>query len=354
MGNAAENQHAVIGARQSLDDEFRTPRNEWFFKGGLLGLFMHYGISTVNGEGDLSWGMVDATPWDADEGGNFTITPREYYNLAREFNPVHFDPDNWLRAAKDAGFTYAVFTTRHHDGFSMWPSDVSELSTKNFMHGRDLVGEYIEACRKNGIKAGLYYSPPDWYLERYYRSFFWKSFEPDKYPGFKPGGLDHEELDELLPIPAALQDDILRYVDAQLRELLTRYGKIDILWFDGAAQDLKRVLTPQEIFELQPDIVMNDRMYGKGYNSQYECSMPKEKPPTFFEHCDIWMENCGWAHMKRCTGYRSAQWAYDKYKKISEWGGNTLLNVGPTADGTLPDVYYQRMSELKALLAEGK
>ena len=346
----ARDQHRVLGISDSLGEELRSPGNAWFFEGGLLGLFIHFGISTVRGEGDLFWGMIDATPSDALSGGNYTITPREYWEQAKSFNPEKYDPDNWLRAAKEAGFTYAVFTTRHHDGFSMWPSDYGSLNTKNFMKGRDLVREYVDACRRNGLRVGLYYSPPDWYVERYCRSFYWTSWEPDKYPDAKPGGLDHEEIDEVPAMPPALLADYRRYISDQIRELLTKYGKIDVLWFDGGLPDLDGMIPMEEIISLQPDIAVNDRIYGRGYHSGYECSLPEEKPPQFFEHCDIWMENCGWAHMNRCTGYRSAEWLYEKYKKVRDWGGNVLIDVGPRADGTLPEIYYRRMAEFKELL----
>jgi alpha-L-fucosidase len=350
--NGASDQHEIIGVPKSLGKDLqRPPATDWFYKGGLLGLFIHYGISTVRAEGDISWGMMDRTPWD--EPNNYTITPREYWEQARSFNPVKFDPDNWMRAIKDAGFAYAVLTTRHHDGFSLWPSDYGYFNTKNYMGGRDLVGEYIEACRKHGIRVGLYYSPPDWFLERYYMSFLYGSKDPVHYPGRRPAGLDLEPLDEVPVMPPALRADIDAYVNNQIRELLTRYGKIDILWGDGYLPDKSKCISVEEIFSLQPEIIINDRMHGIGYCSQFECVLPEKKPEGFFEHCDIWMENCGWAYMNRCTGYRSAQWVYDSYKVCKNWGGNMLINVGPRSDGTLPDIFYQRVKELKALLEPG-
>jgi alpha-L-fucosidase len=350
--NSAANQHGFIGVSKNLGKDLqRPPVTDWFYKGGLLGLFIHYGISTVRGEGDISWGMIDRTPWD--EPNNYTITPRAYWEQARSFNPRNFDPYNWMRAIKDAGFTYAVFTTRHHDGFSLWPSDYGYLNTKNYMGGRDLVGEYVAACRENGIRVGLYYSPPDWFMERYYKSFMWGSDDPVHYPDRRPAGLDHEPLDEVPAIPPALRADINAYVNNQIRELLTRYGKIDIIWFDGGLPDKSQNIPIEEILSLQPEILINDRMHGVGYNSQFECHLPEKKPEGFFEHCHIWMENCGWAYMNRCTGYRSAQWVYDSYKVCKNWGGNMLINVGPRADGTLPDIFYQRVKELKVLLQGG-
>jgi alpha-L-fucosidase len=349
----AKQQHEVIGIKKAEERNHFVrnphPDAQWFFESGNLGLFIHYGISTVSGEGDLSWGMIDRTPWDEAVGGNFTITPRKYWDLARKFNPTHFQPLDWMKAIAEAGFTYAVFTTRHHDGFAMWPSDYGALNTKNYMGGRDLVGEYVEACRKYGIKVGLYYSPPDWYVHRYYMSFLYGS---GKMPGREHSGLDHEPIGELPPVPPALEADYIEYCNNQVRELFTRYGKIDLLWFDGSVSDLSKAITIDEIRSYQPGIVVNDRLHGIGdYCSQYECRLPDERPKEeIWEHCHIWPENCGWAHMNRSSGYRSAKWVFDSYQTVKNWGGNMLINVGPRADGTLPEVFYTRIKELKELL----
>jgi alpha-L-fucosidase len=103
--------------------------------------------------------MMADTPWDK---GAFKLTPEAYFQLAERFQPYHYDPFLWLRAAKQAGFRYAVMTTKHHEGFALWPNAYGEFNTKQFMAGRDLVKTYVEACRQNRLKVGLYYSPPDW------------------------------------------------------------------------------------------------------------------------------------------------------------------------------------------------
>ena len=155
-------QHEIIGNTSVEGMTFsRTthPGAAWFYQPVQLGLFIHYGISVVHGDADISWSMMDDPVRRAK--GNGVLTPREYWAMAEQFNPQNYEPKKWLQAAKDAGFTYAVFTTRHHDGFSMWPSEVSDFSTKNYMNGRDLVKEYVDACREVGLKVGLYFSPPD-------------------------------------------------------------------------------------------------------------------------------------------------------------------------------------------------
>ena len=158
----AAEQHDIIGYKSSEKEFTRTDDAgaKWFFEKTNLGLFIHLGISAAGDDIDISWGMMDNP--DRRAKGNGILTPREYWALAEKFDPKHFEPKKWLSAAKDAGFTYAVFTAKHHDGFAMWPSDVGDFSTKSYMGGRDLVGEYVTACRAAGLQVGLYYSPPDW------------------------------------------------------------------------------------------------------------------------------------------------------------------------------------------------
>ncbi len=121
--------------------------------------------------------------------------------------------------------------TRHHDGYALWPTKYGDFNTRTKLAGRDLVGEYVRACRKVGMKVGLYYSPPDWYFNRYYMSFAYGSKGTPESPHL---GLKHE-LVRLPDEPAGFNDQYVAYVNGQITELMTRYGKIDLLWFDGGA-----------------------------------------------------------------------------------------------------------------------
>ena len=168
----AADQHDVIGVaatRQDASGPVVTP-DHWFPQAGL-GLFVHWGLASIPGNLDLSWGMMKNTPWDASVQNRNKLTPAAYFALAKQFNPTNYHPDRWLKAAKDAGFGYAVLTTRHHDGFALWPSKHGDFNTRTYLGGRDLVREYVDACRRQGLKVGFYYSPPDWYFDRQYRSF---------------------------------------------------------------------------------------------------------------------------------------------------------------------------------------
>ena len=132
--NTVAEQHAIIGNESGKGIAFKRtshPGAAWFFEPVQLGLFIHYGISTVHGDLDISWGMMENP--ERRRKGNGITTPREYWALAEKFSAENYCPEEWLRAAKDAGFTYAVLTTKHHDGYCLWPTDAGDFSTKTYM-----------------------------------------------------------------------------------------------------------------------------------------------------------------------------------------------------------------------------
>src|SRR3954453_3030206 len=170
LNNETKLEHQGIGVVEVSDEAFvkhtEHPDAQWFPEAGL-GLFIHWGLASVKAI-NISWPMMEGR-------GNPAITPNEYWKQVESFDPRKYDPNKWLKAAKAAGFTYAVFTTPHHEGFAMWPSAFGGFDTRNHMGGRDLVKPYVEACRKNGLKVGFYYSPPDWYFDKDYVNFGRKS-----------------------------------------------------------------------------------------------------------------------------------------------------------------------------------
>ncbi len=170
----------------------QSPENMQWFRDAKFGMFIHWGLYALLGRGE--WVMF-----------NERLSTSEYAQLAQRFDVPRYDPRAWARTAKAAGMKYMVLTTRHHDGFSLFDSRASSFNAVNSAARRDLVAEYVEACRGEGLKVGFYYSPMDW---RYPGYFF-----PEMY------------LDSAL----AMRDQC----HAQLEELMTGYGKIDMLWFDG-------------------------------------------------------------------------------------------------------------------------
>ncbi|MBN2307481.1 MAG: alpha-L-fucosidase [Candidatus Hydrogenedentes bacterium] len=316
------------------------PGAAWYPKAGL-GLFMHWGIHSVAGV-QPSWAMIKDYP----AGGEADMHPPErYYALANEFDPQAYDPDKWMAAAKAAGFTYAVLTTKHHDGYALWPTAYGDMSTRQYLDGRDLLEPYVAACRKHGLKVGFYFSPRDWHYPRYPLS------DVD---------FDYNKRGQHPPIADAAAnqrrfDAFYAYTVGQLEELLTRYGPIDVLWFDGmgwhGVSDIHTDQTLAWIRGLQPHIVMNNRWGGKGDFTTPEWNFPEGRPVGWWENCVAW--NGHWGY-NPARPFQTAAWALDRLVRARAWGGNFLLNVGPAPDGTMPAGFYERCEELAAWMAHSR
>lgn len=289
---------------------------EW--RDAKFGLFIHWGPVSLAGT-EIGWsrGGERRGYW-----GEGTEVPQERYdNLYKQFNPVDYDPDEWVRIAKAAGMKYIVLTTRHHDGFSLWDTKANDykITSEESPCGKDIVGPLAEAARKAGLKFGVYYSQPDWK-------------NPDAFTE------NHQRY--------------LDYLKLQLRELLTNYGRIDIVWFDGlgkSAEDYNAVEINGMIRELQPGILINDR---NGLPEDF--STPEQRVGNM-EVNRPW-ESC----ITICQ-----QWAWkpgDKMKSLGEClrmlvttvtgDGNLLLNIGPMPGGAIEPRQVERLREIGAWLNE--
>ncbi len=190
-----------------------APGAQWF-PSASLGLFLHWGIHSMIGA-QPSWNMIKDYKW----GGEYH-SRQDYYDQANHFAPGNYF-EKYLSAAREAGFKYAVLTTRHHDGYALWPSRYG-IGVKQYMGGRDLVREYVDACHKTGMRVGFYFSPQDWH-----------------YPGYRPDTeWDVATWGKRGPVQDSVQnrkdfEKFFAYVIAQLEELLTNYGRVDVLWLDG-------------------------------------------------------------------------------------------------------------------------
>jgi len=284
-------------------------RMKWFVN-ARFGMFIHWGAYSVPARGE--WFMYYEK-----------IPPKEYVRYAEMFKPKKYDPYKWAMLARQAGMKYMVLTARHHDGFSLFESSVSDFTSVKLGPKRDLVAEYVKAVRKAGLKVGLYYSPPDWRLAPHNRG-------PYKDPkGFKKM--------------------VVEYVQPQIRELLTNYGKIDLLWFDQAPPIQTRPYkgykipnpgpwrskeTVAMVRKLQPHIIINDR---SGLPGDYATSEITFKPPTpyrYFEHC--LPINDHWGHHKNSTWWKSARQLLRLFGASVSAGGNFIVNVDPDPDGVIP------------------
>ncbi len=318
---------------------------QWF-SDASLGLFLHWGIHSVAGA-QPSWDMIANYKY-----GGKVAPPDKYYALAEQFSPREYNPSRWLEAAKKAGFNYVVLTTKHHDGYALWPSKYG-IGTKQYMAGRDLLQTYVDACRANGMKVGFYFSPRDWH-----------------YPGFmKPHQFEARTFDSIPVItdPVANQkayEAFLAFTLRQLKELLTDYGKIDILWFDGMGFPGANEMYTKQIYawirSLQPDILINDRWsrivnphnpndiglrFGD-FLTPFECQLPTYVPSNLWEHCDIWTKGGGgWGYDKTGT-FRSYEWFFRHLVACRSLGGNFLPNVGPSGEGEMHPNYYVNMEAI--------
>ncbi len=313
---AADSQAAALeqSTRKPVSSN-QHPDAQWFPDAGL-GLFIHWGIASVGATGDLSWGMIANKPWK-----DQTVTPNTYYGWARRWKPDKVDYDTQLAQAKAAGFTYAVMVTKHHDGFTLWPSKPGEIGTTQFLGGRDFVQEFADACRKHGLKVGLYYSPPDWWFDREFKNFAMRGPALD---------MDHQPV-TLPQKPADHDAKRIALVAGQVTELLSNYGKIDLIWFDGGKGEFPNT----EVRRLQPGIVINRRNGDAGDYGDSEGELPDKRFKGWFETCETCWPAGKWAYTEE-HGWDTAPEVIEKLVRLRAWGGNLLANVGPKGDGSIP------------------
>jgi len=359
-----EAEHELVG-NTKLDpraleaSRTRHPDAQWFPDAGL-GLFLHWDIGSVRPIG-ISLSMIpgrkmvgkDISPAEFErivrerdfnlDGKPFPITPNEYWALAKDFNPQNYHPKEWLKKAKEAGFSYVVFTTKHCNGFAMWPSAYGNFDTKNYMNGRDLVKDFVEGCREAGLKVGLYYSPPDFHYDQNFRNFLFRP-NPD-WPALGPD-LRVRPLSHTPGEVAVYRKGYEELVRGQVEELLTNYGKIDLIWFDGKAPvpDGSKHITLERIRELQPGIVVNTRMHGKGDYITPERALPD----TLKLQADQWGEFCTpwsyWSYIRK--PFRPLNEILTELARSRNAGVNYLLGFGPMANGELESAAYENMVKL--------
>lgn len=344
------------------------PDAQWFPE-AAFGLFLHFDPASVKGI-NIGWSDIPGrkiaahkekfTPEEVQrivresdynlDGKPWPVTPNQYWALAKEFNPTKYDPDNWLKAAKAAGFEYAVLTTKHHNGFALWPSKFGGFNTANYMGGRDLVKEYVEACRRNGMKVGLYFSGPDWHFDRDWNNFLYHGSEHPEIPALdadlKPRTIVHTAAET-----AAHQKAYAEMVRGQVEELLTSYGKIDVLWFDGkpSIPNADQVISVERIRELQPGIVINPRLHGHGDYITYERTLATAKKATeWAEFCNTWTNN--WSYVPQ--PYRANGYVLGQLAQSRALGVNYLLGIGPMPSGELEPAAYANMAVVAKWMAE--
>jgi alpha-L-fucosidase len=314
----------------------RDQRMAWF-RDSRFGLFIHWGVYSVPaGEWD---GKTNYGEWFLEE----TKMPvSQYEKFAGQFNPVKFDAKEWVRLAKQAGMKYIVITSKHHDGFGMFRSDQTDWCIKSTPFQRDPLKELADACHAAGIKLCFYHSIMDWH-------------HPD-------WGTRRPWNDKATGTPD--MDRYTAYMKSQLKELLTRYGPIGILWFDGEWEapwtHERGVDLYNYVRSLQPNIIINNRVgkarsgmegMDKGAERVGDYGTPEQEiPATGFGPGVDW-ESCmtmnnHWGYNKNDQNWKSSTTLIRNLIDCASKGGNYLLNIGPTSEGVFPDASIQRLAEI--------
>ena len=298
-------------------------------------MFVHWGHSSQQGI-ELSWplvGAVFALPLCS------TVPVEQYHASAATFDPRAYDPRAWAKMAKRAGMRYAVITTKHHDGYAMFDTKYSDYSVMHSPYGRDIVREFVDAMRDEGIRIGFYFSLIDWHHPDY--PAFTQADQPYKFPIGKP--VDPERWP--------------RFIDSmfgQMRELLTNYGKIDLVWFDGGWERSADQWRVQELrtmmLELQPELLINDRLPGAGDFDTPEQFIPAQPPARPWEACMTINES--WGYNTADTHFKSPRRLIHSLCEIAGRGGNLLLNVSPMGDGRLQPELAERIEIIEGWMAK--
>jgi alpha-L-fucosidase len=290
-------------------------RLEWFHE-ARFGLFVHYGLYSLLQRGE--WVMF-----------NERIPPIEYARLADRFAPKPDAAQRWAQAAVRAGAKYIVFTARHHDGFCLFDTRSHAFSSPRTRCGRDIVAEFVSAARDEGLRVGIYYSLIDWREPGY--------FEPDRHP---------ESRDRLVAV-----------VHDQVRELMTNYGRIDLLWYDGdwvshglvevdrAAFWKARALNAM-VRKLQPHILINNRCGIRADIDTPEQHVVASEPGRGWESCMTIGDSAGWGYVRHSPNMKSSSQLLQNLCTAASGEGNFLLNIGPKPDGS---IRREETSRLRAM-----
>ncbi|MFW6279818.1 MAG: alpha-L-fucosidase [Planctomycetota bacterium] len=291
---------------EQTDEEQRRRRMRWWHR-ARFGMFVHWGL----------YSLLERHEWAMNRE---RIPVEEYENLADSWEPRPRPMREWARLASKAGQKYMVMTTKHHEGFCLWDSDMTDYNAVQRGPGRDLVQEYVDACREYDLKIGFYYSLMDWH-------------HPDGARCLKD------------------EDARRRFVDFThgcVEELMSNYGKIDILWFDvswplpdAEAWESRRMI--DRVRELQPHIIVNNRAKLPADFGTPEEDVSAEEEGRAWEACMTF--NGSWGYQPTpADDWRSVREVIEMLRTATAGGGNLLLNIGPTAEGSVPGEAAERLT----------
>jgi alpha-L-fucosidase len=314
----------------------KEERMKWW-KDARFGLFIHWGLYSVPAgewKGDTShaeWIRTTAQ-----------IPIHEYEKFVQQFNPVKFNAEDWVKLAKAAGMRYIVITSKHHDGFCMFNTKQTDFDIMSTPFRRDVMKELSAACKKEGIQLCFYHSIMDWH-------------HPDYLP--------RREWEKDRPTTGANLSNYISYMKNELKELLTNYGKIGVLWFDGEWENTWTHEKGKDLYQyvrsLQPSILINNRvdvgregMQGLTKEGEFvgDFGTPEQEIPATgipgvdWESCMTMNNN--WGYNSHDNNWKSSEDLIRKLIDIASKGGNFLLNIGPTSDGVFPDPAIDRLTDI--------
>lgn len=324
-----------------MNQEIRE-RTRWFME-ARFGMFIHWGLYSIPAKGE--WMMSEAE-----------MTVSEYKQYFDLFDPVDYNPREWVRLAKEAGMQYAVLTAKHHDGFCLFDSALTEYKATNTKAGRDLVREFVDACREEGIRVGLYFSIIDWSHPDF------PKYGDRQHPMRNNEAYKDEKIDF---------DRYLEFMHGQVKELVNNYGKLDILWFDFSYDDMcgekwKATELIKMVRKYQPDVIIDNRLEGSGeehgsiatanpliYSGDFaspEQIIPPEGVRDELGEMIPW-ELCAtmnnhWGYCNFDHQYKSPEMLIRKLVECTSKGGNMILNVGPDAKGNIPKESVKILREI--------
>jgi len=317
--------------------EASRARTEWM-KDARFGMFIHFGAYAVPARGE--WVKTVER-----------MTNEEYQKYIDEFNPVDCDMKEWARLAKDAGMKYAVMTSKHHDGFCLFESEFTDYTTHHTI-GRDLVKEFIEAFRAEGLKVGLYYSLIDWYHPDY------PKYNDLHHPMRGREEFKNEQIN---------WDNYLEYLHGQVNEITSNYGTLDVLWMDFSYAEMTgEKWQAQNLVEMirknQPNIIINNRLQASGegvigqrnfFYGDFETpeqGVPEQDMKDEFGNPLRW-ETCltlnnNWGFAQHDHAWKSPELVVHTLLDIVSKNGNLLLNVGPDGRGRIPSQSIEILREV--------
>jgi alpha-L-fucosidase len=299
----------LIPSLSAQNNATKIPEQFEWFADAKLGIFIHWGIYAVNGI-DESWSFF-----------NGYISHEDYIKQNEGFTAKNYDPGKWARLIRDSGAQYSVITAKHHDGFALWNTEYGHFNAVNASAAqRDVLTPFVKALKKEKIKTGIYYSLPDWSY--------------NDYTHFTRNRLRYKIGDD-----PERWNRFLTYYQGQLKELVHRY-KPDLFWFDGdwehTAEDWRAEQVRELLLQEQPNLIINSRLKGYGDYDTPEQGIPITKPKSKLWELCMTM-NDSWGYQKNDKNYKSPNQIIRIFVDCLNLGGNLLLDIGPKADGSIPE-----------------